>query len=140
MSSSPPESKESVDTPRAEATPAERQHSPALPSAIGTLWDRLKHHKVVQWTVAYVAVAYTLLHGAEMLSGSLGWPHGWLRIFTLLLILGVPVVLTLAWYHGARGQQRVSGTEIMIIALLLAVGGAVLWRDFDGARRRWIQR
>ncbi|MET0216659.1 MAG: hypothetical protein ABW205_01850, partial [Burkholderiales bacterium] len=83
----------------------------------------------MQWTVAYLAVAYTLLHGAEMLAGSLGWPHVWLRVFTLLLIIGVPVVLTIAWYHGARGQQRVSGTEVMIIALLLAVGGAVLWRD-----------
>ena len=83
----------------------------------------------MQWTVAYLAIAYTLLHGAEMLGGSLGWPHGWLRVFTLLLILGIPLVVTLAWYHGARGQQRVSGTEVMIIALLLAVGGAVLWRD-----------
>jgi TolB-like protein len=83
----------------------------------------------VQWTIAYLALAYTLLHGAEMLAGSLGWPHVWLRVFTLLLIIGVPVVLTIAWYHGARGQQRVSGTEVMIIALLLAVGGAVVWRD-----------
>ena len=129
MSSSPPESKQSAYTLPAEATPAERQHSPPPPSAIGSLWDRLKRHKVVQWTVAYLAVAYTLLHGAEMLGGSLGWPHGWLRVFTLLLILGIPVVVTLSWYHGARGQQRVSGTEVMIIALLLAVGGAVLWRD-----------
>lgn len=117
MSNPPPEPRESPEIP------------PAPPRAISTLWDRLKQHKVVQWTVAYLAVAYTLLHGAEMLGGSLGWPHGWLRVFTLLLVLGIPVVVTLAWYHGARGQHRVSGTEVMIIALLLAVGGAVLWRD-----------
>ncbi len=94
-----------------------------------TIWDRIKHHKVVQWTLAYLAIAYTLLQGAEMLGGSLGWPHGLLRLFTLILVLGVPVVITLAWYHGARGQQRASGTEVMIIAILLAVGGALLWRD-----------
>jgi TolB-like protein len=129
MSNSPPEPRESPDIPPPEIAPAERKQSPAPPRAISTLWDRLKQHKVVQWTVAYLAVAYTLLHGAEMLGGSFGWPHGWLRVFTLLLILGIPVVVTLAWYHGARGQQRVSGTEVMIIALLLAVGGAVLWRD-----------
>lgn len=35
-------------------------------------------------------VAYTLLHGAEMLVGSLAWSHDWLRVFTLLPILGVP--------------------------------------------------
>jgi adenylate cyclase len=129
MSGSPPEQKDSPGIPPTETAPAEPNHPPASPISIGTIWDRLRHHKVVQWSVAYLALAYTLLHGAEMLAGSLGWPHVWLRVFTLLLIIGVPVVLTIAWYHGARGQQRVSGTEVMIIALLLAVGGAVVWRD-----------
>jgi TolB-like protein len=64
-----------------------------------------------------------------MLAASLGWSHGWIRLFTLLLILCVPIIVTLAWYHGARGQQRASGTEVMIIALLIALGGAFLWRD-----------
>jgi adenylate cyclase len=58
-----------------------------------------------------------------------GWSHGLLRLFTLLLILGVPVVIIVSWYHGARGQRRVSGTELMIIAGLLAIGGTLLWRD-----------
>src|SRR5262245_42262883 len=106
--------------------PAETQ--PFIATMQG-VWERIKHHKVVQWTLAYLAIAYTLLHGGEMVAGSLGWPHSLLRVFTLVLILGVPVVGTIAWYHGARGQQRVSGTEVMIIALLLAVGGAVVWRD-----------
>jgi len=129
MSGSPPKQKDSPEIPPTETASAEPNHPPASPIAIGTIWDRLRHHKVAQWTIAYLALAYTLLHGAEMLAGSLGWPHVWLRVFTLLLIIGVPVVLTIAWYHGARGQQRVSGTEVMIIALLLAVGGAVVWRD-----------
>jgi adenylate cyclase len=96
---------------------------------IRAVWERVKHHKVVQWTLAYLALAYTLLHSAEMLGNSLGWSHGVLRLFTLLLILGVPVVIIISWYHGARGQRRVSGTELMIIAMLLAIGGTFLWRD-----------
>ena len=28
-------------------------------------------------------------------------------ILTLVLLLGVPVVATLAWYHGHRAQHRV---------------------------------
>jgi adenylate cyclase len=96
---------------------------------IRAVWERVKHHKVVQWTLAYLALAYTLLHSAEMLGNSLGWSPGPLRLFTLLLILGVPVVIIISWYHGARGLRRVSGTELMIIALLLAVGGTFLWRD-----------
>jgi adenylate cyclase len=96
---------------------------------IRVVWQRIKRHKVVQWSLAYLALAYTLLHSAEMLGSSLGWSHGLLRFFTLLLILGVPVVIIVSWYHGARGQRRVSGTELMIIAILLAIGGAFLWRD-----------
>jgi adenylate cyclase len=100
------------------------EHAP-----IRAVWERLKHHKVVQWTLAYLALAYTLLHSAEMLGNSLGWSHGVLRLFTLLLILGVPVVIIVSWYHGARALRRVSGAELMIITILLAIGGTVLWRD-----------
>jgi TolB-like protein len=37
-----------------------------------------------------------------------------------------------AWYHGDRGQQRVSGAELAILSVLLALGGAALW--FYGQR------
>ncbi len=81
----------------------------------------------MQWTLAYAAAAYTLLHGVEMLSEAQDWPHTIVRIFSLLLIIGVPVVMTLAWYHGARAQRHVSGSELTIITLLLMIGGATLW-------------
>jgi adenylate cyclase len=109
--------------------PVSTDAAPAAPGFVRGIWERIKAHKVVQWTLGYLAIAYTLLHGAEMLAHSLSWPHAALRLFTLLLILGIPVVVTLAWYHGARGSRRVSGTEIMIIAILLAIGGTLLWRD-----------
>jgi TolB-like protein/Tfp pilus assembly protein PilF len=126
----PEVSKEPDATPdRVASSPAPPPDTEPFVATFHRMWGRLKAHKVVQWTLAYLAIAYTLLHGAEMLAGSLSWSHGFLRVFTLVLILGVPVIVTLAWYHGARGLQRVSGTEIMIIAILLALGGAFLWRD-----------
>ena len=117
--------------PHASAGPALAASVAAAPAAvpIRATWERIKHHKVVQWTLAYLALAYTLLHSAEMLGNSLGWSHGPLRLFTLLLILGVPVVIIVSWYHGARALRRVSGAELMIITILLAIGGTVLWRD-----------
>jgi adenylate cyclase len=96
---------------------------------IRSVWEQIKHHKVVQWTLAYLALAYTLLHSAELLGSSLGWSHGLLRLFALLLILGVPVVIIVSWYQGARALRRVSGAELMIIAILLAIGAIILWRD-----------
>ena len=92
-------------TPRSSVGPAPAVTDTIVPAAtpIRAAWERIKHHKVVQWTLAYLALAYTLLHSAEMLGNSLGWSHGPLRLFTLVLILGVPVVIVISWYHGARG-------------------------------------
>ena len=129
MNESPPENPEQpiASTP----PPATTVTDKAVPATTSTrdVWERIKRHKVVQWTLAYLALVYTLLHGAELLGNSLGWSHGLLRVFTLLLIMGVPVVIIVSWYHGARGQRRVSGTELMIIAILLAMSGTYLWRD-----------
>jgi TolB-like protein len=43
-------------------------------------------------------------------------------------VVGFFVTLVLAWYHGERGAQRVTGTELLIIGLVLALGGGFLWR------------
>jgi TolB-like protein len=50
------------------------------------------------------------------------------RGITIALALGFFVTLVLAWYHGERGAQRATGTELLILALLLAIGGGLLWR------------
>jgi TolB-like protein len=91
------------------------------------LWQRLKEHKVMQWTLVYAAAAYTVLHGTEMLSDAQEWPHVIVRVLSMVLILGVPIVATLAWFHGHRGLQRVSGAEIAILTLLLFGAGSILW-------------
>jgi adenylate cyclase len=92
-----------------------------------TVWDRLKDHKVLERTLAYAAAAYTLLHGVEMVSNALDWPHMVGRIVTLLLFLGLPIAVTLAWYHGHRAQPRVSAPELAILIVLLVLAGSVLW-------------
>lgn len=100
--------------------------APHAPVQTG-IWQRIKEHKVVQWTLAYAAAAYTLLHGAEMLSDAQEWPHVLVRVLSLVLVLGVPVVITLAWYHGAKSLRWVSGPELTIITILLFIAGSILW-------------
>src|SRR5450432_3049692 len=96
--------------------------------------QRLKQRKLVQWTVAYVAAAFALLQGIDIVAQQFGWPEGVRRGITLALVVGFFVALVLAWYHGERGAQRVTGTDLLILALLLALGGGFLWR-FAGASR-----
>ena len=90
--------------------------------------QRLKERKLVQWAVAYVAAAFALLQGIDIVAQQFGWPEGVRRGITLALVVGFFVNLVLAWYHGERGAQRVTGTELLILALLLALGGGFLWR------------
>src|SRR6476660_8458934 len=91
-------------------------------------FQRLKQRKLVQWAIAYVAAAFALLQGIDIVAQQFGWPEGVRRGITLALVVGFFVTLILAWYHGERGAQRVSGTELLIIGLVLALGGGFLWR------------
>ena len=98
------------------------------------LWQRLKQRKLVQWGVAYIAAAFALLQGIDIVAQQFGWPETLQRGITLAMVLGFFVALVLAWYHGERGEQRVSGTELLIVALLLAIGGGLMWRFAGGWR------
>jgi serine/threonine-protein kinase len=91
------------------------------------LWERLRRHKVVEWVIAYIAFAYAVLHGSQMLRETLEWPAMVPRFTLFALLLGFPVAVTLAWYHGHRAQHRVSRIEISILAALLVIGGSMLW-------------
>src|SRR5258708_786241 len=91
-------------------------------------FQRLKQRKLVQWAIAYVAAAFALLQGIDIVAQQFGWPESVRRGITLALVIGFFVTLVVAWYHGERGAQRVSGTELLIIGLVLALGGGLLWR------------
>jgi adenylate cyclase len=95
---------------------------------LGILWSRIKEHKIVQWTVAYAAFAFVTLHAATLVSDALEWPHVVVRALTLVLMIGLPMAPILAWYHGVRALRRVSIPELILIVLLLAIGGTLLWR------------
>ena len=100
-------------------TPVERE--------LQGVWDRLRRRKVVQWGLGYAAVAWAALQGIEYLGGTFDWPRAIQRWTTVALILALPIVVTLAWYHGDKGEQRVSRAELAVLAVLLLLGGGALW-------------
>jgi adenylate cyclase len=108
------------------------QSSSRLP--MSEFLQRLKQRKLVQWTVAYVAASFALLQGIDIVAQRFGWPEQTMRLVIVALSVGLFVTLVLAWYHGERGAQRVTGTELVILALLLAIGGGLLWRFASIAR------
>ena len=99
-----------------------------MPSApLDSFWARIRGHKVVQWTLAYVAFGYALVHGVQLLREAFEWPVLVSRITVIGLVLGIPVAVTLAWYQGHRARRRVSGPEFSILIALLVLAGSVLW-------------
>ena len=91
-------------------------------------WQRLRQRKLVQWAVAYIAAAFALLQGVDIVAQRFEWPDSIARVLIIVSCIGFFVVLLLAWYHGERGAQKVSGTELVLLALLLAIGGGLAWK------------
>src|SRR5258707_835919 len=102
--------------------PGHANPKPPSIDRLSLLWRRINDRKIVQWSVAYVALAYGAQHGVVLTSDAFDWPHAVSRISMLLLVLGLPVVMTLAWYHGMRASRRISGPELTIISILLVIG------------------
>ena len=91
-------------------------------------WTRLRRRKVVQWGIAYAAGAWGLLQGLAYVTTTFHWPERIQQLATVALLIGLPVVLVLAWYHGDRGEHRVGRTELAILTLLFLAGGGLFWR------------
>jgi len=90
-------------------------------------WTKLRRRKVVQWSLAYAAAAWTLLQVIEYLGETYSWPPAIRQIATPSFALGLVFVLVLAWYHGDKGEQKVSRPELAVLTTLLAVVGGTIW-------------
>jgi hypothetical protein len=89
--------------------------------------QRLKQRKLVQWGLAYIAFAFALLQGVDIVAQRFAWPDQIEKLLILALAVGFFFALVLAWYHGEKGAQKVTGTELLILALLMLIGGGLLW-------------
>src|SRR2546423_14319745 len=108
---------------------AQRAKAELPPDRVRVLWRRIRDHRIVQWTVGYIALAYGVQHAVILTSESFEWPNIVARISMLLLMLGLPLAMTLAWYHGGTLTRRASGVEVSILATLL-VGVSILFYVF----------
>src|SRR5579871_6808423 len=97
------------------------------PDRLTALWLRMKDHRIAQWTVGYVAVAYGIQHAVTLTTEAFKWPDAVLRISMLLLILGVPLAMVFAWYHGERATRRISAGEMTLASLLLVLISLVFY-------------
>jgi len=93
---------------------------------MASLVQRLKERKLFQWALAYLAGAWLVFQGIEVLAEPWNLSQSYIRAIHVILGVGLVLALVLAWYHGEKGRQRVSGPELLMITALLVIAGAVL--------------
>jgi TolB-like protein len=106
--------------------PAPLEAEPQAVAPRKEIWQRIREHKILQWGLGYLGAALALAHGAELLGHAFHWPEIVQRTLLGVLIVGLPLALTLAWYHGHKGLKGVSQGEMMIASILLVIGAGLL--------------
>jgi len=91
-----------------------------------TLLEHLKQRKIGQWGLAYLAFLVAVLGVQDAVADPLQLSDAFQRAVLVLLVFGLPLVLVLAWFHGDQGGQRVRGSELLMIALIIGGAGASL--------------
>jgi len=61
------------------------------------LWSELKRRRVIRTAITYVVVAWILVEGASVIFPALMLPDWTLRLVVVSAILGLPLVIVLAW-------------------------------------------
>lgn len=92
----------------------------------GSPLERIKSRKLVQWVLAYLAGAWVVYEATGTALEAWNIPVFLVRSVHILLLFGLFLTLVIAWYHGEKGRQRVSGPELLMIGALLLIAGGVL--------------
>lgn len=87
---------------------------------------RIREHKVLQWSLAYLGAALALAHGQDLVGHAFDWPEITNRIVIGALAVGFPIAVALAWYHGHKGLTRISAGEMTVVSVLLVIGAGLL--------------
>lgn len=90
---------------------------------MASLLDRLKHRRLGQWGVAYLAGALAAVSLMDAVADPLDLSVTFQRSVLVVLVFGFPLTAVLAAYHGAKGRQRLSAPEMLIIAAIFVGTG-----------------
>lgn len=99
------------------------------------LVSELKKRRFAQLLTGYLAGGWVVLEVIDQLSGNEVVPTVLYPIALTLLLCGIPAVAVVAWFHGARGDQKAPPREIVALGAIalvaLAVTGYVARRQLE---------
>jgi len=88
-------------------------------------FERLREKHLFRTAFLYMGGAWAVTEAIGFFVDNYGWTRTVLDVAILLIILGFPAALIIAWYHGEPGKQQVQRTEaslLLTLAVLAAIG------------------
>ena len=89
-------------------------------------FERLRDRHIFRPAFIYLGGAWASMEAIGFFVDNYGWSRKVLDVAVLLIVLGFPAALIIAWYHGEKGKQQVQRTEASLLLTLavLAVNAA----------------
>jgi TolB-like protein/tetratricopeptide (TPR) repeat protein len=88
-------------------------------------FEQLRDRHIFRTAFIYLGGAWAALEAIGFFVDNYGWSRTVLDVAVLLIVLGFPAALIIAWYHGESGKQQVQRTEaslLLTLAVLAAIG------------------
>jgi len=85
---------------------------------VNDLIQRIRERKIFQVFLVYLGGGWALTEVSEFVVDNYGLSQNFLDLAVFLIVIGLPVALVLAWFHGEKGHQRVQKVEAAILAVL----------------------
>ena len=92
-----------VSDPQSESPPPENER-PAQASGFASFWQELRQRKVVRTGIAYIVIGMGVMEGSDIVLGNLGAPQWLVSAMIILVILGFPVAMVVAWIYDLTPQ------------------------------------
>ena len=100
-----------------------------------SLFDELKRRNVFKVGIAYVVVAWIIIQLADVLAPQLNLPEWTPRMITLIVMLGFPVSLVMAWALELtpQGVKKTGGSNMPIYIFAAVLTAISLYWFFGSA-------
>jgi TolB-like protein/Tfp pilus assembly protein PilF len=103
--------------------------------------SELRHRRVLRSAVAYAIVAAAVVEFTDIVTPTLGLPEGLLRAVIIIALVGLPVIIVLAWFFDLTAGGVVRGTpspepsssrgaQVISIILIGLLGTAVVYLSY----------
>lgn len=94
----------------------------------GSIFQQVRQRKLFQILLLYLGVGWGLAQVAEFAVDNYDLSRRVIDVTLFLIILGIPAIAVIGWYHGEKGHQKVQRAEALILSLLLVMAGIGSYR------------